>query len=56
MKNPKIKTSETNPFGLRMAPDVRQGVEKKASELERSLNWTINHLLKRALSLKELSP
>lgn len=53
MKDRKIKTSDTNPFGLRMDSEVRQGVQKKADELERSLNWTINHLLKQALGLKD---
>jgi len=56
MKARKTKTSDTNPFGLRMDPQVRQGVEKKAGVLERSLNWTINDLLKQALGLKEPSP
>lgn len=56
MKSTRIKTSDTNPFGLRMDPDVRSGVEKKAIETERSLNWTINDLLKQALGLKEPSP
>ncbi|MDY4297543.1 MULTISPECIES: hypothetical protein [unclassified Xanthomonas] len=52
MQDRKPKTSETNPFGLRMAPDLRRAAQAKADELERSLNWTINHLLKQALGLK----
>ncbi|WP_414606481.1 Arc family DNA-binding protein [Stenotrophomonas pavanii] len=56
MKDRKTKTSDTNPFGLRMEPAVRESVQAKADELERSLNWTINRLLKQALGLKEPSP
>ncbi|MEN5284785.1 Arc family DNA-binding protein [Stenotrophomonas lactitubi] len=56
MNDRKTKTSDTNPFGLRMDPEVRRGVEKKAFEEERSLNWTINDLLKQALGLKEPLP
>lgn len=56
MKDRKTKTSDTNPFGLRMDPEVRLAVETQASETERSLNWTINDLLKQALGLKEPSP
>lgn len=51
-----VRTKDTNPFGLRMEPAVRAGVQAKADELERSLNWTINHLLKQALTRKELGP
>jgi len=39
-----------------MDPDVRRGVKKKAIETERSLNWTINDLLKQALGLKGPTP
>ncbi|NIJ86963.1 putative HicB family RNase H-like nuclease [Xanthomonas arboricola] len=53
MKNRKPNTSNTNPFGLRMDPDLRKAAQAKADELERSLNWTINHLLKQTLGLKE---
>ncbi|WP_164136045.1 MULTISPECIES: Arc family DNA-binding protein [Stenotrophomonas] len=56
MQDRKTKTSDTNPFGLRMDPGVRERAQAKAHELERSLNWTINHLLKQALGLKEPSP
>ncbi|XQA72099.1 hypothetical protein ACM9XA_11410 [Xanthomonas sacchari] len=56
MQHQKQKVSDTNPFGLRMAPDLRKAAEAKANELERSLNWTINHLLKQALGIKEPTP
>ncbi|MEB1529873.1 hypothetical protein [Xanthomonas sp. WHRI 7945] len=56
MKDRKTKTSDTNPFGLRMDPAVRKSAQAKAAELERSLNWTINHMLKQALGLKETTP
>lgn len=55
MKDRKTKTSDTNPFGLRMDPELRLAVEKQATDTERSLNWTINDLLKQALGLKEPS-
>jgi hypothetical protein len=56
MQDRKQLTRDTNPFGLRMDKEVRQAVEVKATELDRSLNWTINHLLKQALGLKEPTP
>ncbi len=56
MKRQKPKTSDTNPFGLRMDPAVRKHAQAKAGEWDRSLNWTINQLLKQALGLKEPTP
>lgn len=53
MKDCKTPARDANPFGLRMEHEVRKHAKAKADELDRSLNWTINHLLKQALGLKE---
>ncbi len=53
MKSETHRISDTNPFGLRMNPEVRRQVEERAAQMDRSLNWTINDLLKKALGLEE---
>lgn len=44
------------PYPLRFHPGVREAADEKRKELDRSLNWVVNDLLKLALGLKEQSP
>lgn len=44
------------PYPLRFHPGVREAANEKRKEWDRSLNWVINDLLKRALGMKESSP
>lgn len=44
-----MKTREINPFGLRMTPEIRDYVAKKAEKEERSQNWLICKILKEAM-------
>jgi hypothetical protein len=49
------KTKDIAPFGLRMPWELRQRLQAEADQMERSLNWTINHLLSQILEMRKAS-
>lgn len=48
-----MKKRDINPFGLRMPPAMRDWVQKKAAEDERSQNWLILKIIGEAMSRDE---
>jgi hypothetical protein len=48
-----MKTRDINPFGLRMAPEMREFVAKKAESEERSQNWVICKILKEEMEREQ---
>lgn len=43
-------------YQLRFLPGVREAVQQHAAEQDRSLNWAINDLLRKAIAAKENAP
>jgi len=50
MKEKKFRVSHAMPFGLRMPPDVREWLDKKADDNENSVNSEILKILKKAMN------
>lgn len=52
----KEKIAHLPPFGLRMPPSVRDWVEGKAMELDRSKNWVILKVIEEAMKNEKAGP
>lgn len=50
-----MKQRDINPFGLRMPPKVKEWIEQKSADQERSQNWLIVKILEQEMVKDERS-
>ena len=50
-----MKVREISPTGVRMPPELKEWIQKKAAEDHRSMNYMIVRMLEKARKIEEMS-